>query len=189
MKTLLTALFSLALITNLSAADIKIAVVDMKRAFGEYTKGKEATMKLKGNADKFVEERKERYGKYKDMSAEVGKLQKKAQDSVLAQSERAKAGAQFESKLKELRAMEGEIKEFEQRRTGQLREEENQVRTQVLEEMTGIVQKLGKDGGHNLILDKSGSGMGGIPVALYAEGLPDLTDDLIKELNKDTPAK
>ncbi len=188
MKTLFTCLFSLALLSSAHAADLKIAVVDMKRAFGEYTKGKDAAAKVKANADKFMDERKERYESYKDMTTEVTKLQKKSQDPILAQAERAKAGGQFEAKLKELRGLEGEIKEFEQRRTGQLREEETQVRTKILEEMTAVVEKLGKAGGYNMVLDKSGASMGGIPMALYVDGLTDVTDELVKELNKDAPA-
>ena len=188
MKTLLTCLFSFALLSPLHAADLKIAIVDMKRAFGEYTKGKDAAAKVKANADKFMEERKERYDSYKVMTTDAGKLQKKSQDPILSQAERAKAGGQFDAKLKELRALEGEIKEFEQRRTGQLREEETQVRTKILEEMTAVVEKLGKAGTYNLVIDKSGASMGGIPMALYVDGLTDVTDELIKELNKDAPA-
>ena len=90
--------------------------------------------------------------------------------------------------MKKLRTLEGEIKEFEQRRTGQLREEESQVRTKILEEMSAVVEKLGKAGAYNMVLDKSGASMGGIPMALYVDGLTDITDDLIKELNKDAPA-
>ena len=188
MKTLLTCLFTLALVSSVRAADLKIATIDMKRAFNEYAQGKEDASKVKANAEKFVEERKERYESYKTLGTEVSKLQKKAQDPILSQAERAKAGAQFESKLKGLRELEGEIKEFEQKRTEQLRTEESQVRTQILEVMTAVVQKLGKDGGYNLVLDRAGSGLGGIPTALFVDGLPDLTDDLIKALNKDAPA-
>jgi outer membrane protein len=188
MKTFVTCLFSLVFISSLSAADLKIAIVDMKRAFGEYAKGKEAAAVVKANADKFMEERKEQYEKYKDMGNDAGKLQKKAQDPILSQGERAKAGAEFEAQVKKLRTLEGEIKEFEQRRTGQLREEESQVRTKILEEMSAVVEKLGKAGAYNMVLDKSGASMGGIPMALYVDGLTDITEDLIKELNKDAPA-
>lgn len=188
MKTLLISLFSFACLSHLSAADLKIAVVDMKRAFGEYQKGKESASVVKANADKFMEERKERYEKYKGLGEDAGKLQKKAQDSVLSQGERAKASAQLETKVKELRSLEADIKEFEQRRTTQLRQEEADVRTKIMEEMTTVVNAMAKAGGYNLVLDKTGASMGGIPVALYVDGITDLTEDLIKELNKDAPA-
>lgn len=189
MKKLSLTLLAAIIASSVHAADLKIAIVDMKRAFSEYEKGKESASKVKANGEKFVAERKERYESFQKLSTEVGKLQKKAQDSILSQAERAKAAASFEGKVKELRELQEEIRDFEQRRTGQLREEEMQVRSQILEEMGGVVEKIGKAAGFNLVLDKASVSPGSVPVVLFSDGLTDLTDDLIKELNSGAATK
>ena len=188
MKTILALLLTVSFLPALSAADLKIAVIDMKRATNEYTKGKEAAAKLKANADKFGEERKEKYAEFQKEAEGMQNLQKKAQDPILSQSERAKAGAQLQAKVKELRTMEGEIKEFEQRRTGQLREEEGQVRAEILKDLSDVVNKLAKDGGYNLVIDKTGNSISTIPMIMYVDGVPDLTDAVIAEINKGAAA-
>lgn len=188
MKTILALLLTVSFLPALSAADLKIAVIDMKRATNEYTKGKEAANKLKANADKFGEERKAKYAEFQKEAEGMQSLQKKAQDPILAQGERAKAGAQLQAKVKELRTMEGEIKEFEQRRAGQLREEESQVRAEILKDLSDVVNKLAKDGGYNLVIDKTGNSISTIPIVMYVDGVPDLTDAVITEINKGAPA-
>ncbi|MBL9114972.1 MAG: OmpH family outer membrane protein [Verrucomicrobiaceae bacterium] len=185
----LFATVALCLTSLASAAELKLAVVDMKRALNEYSKGQELASKIKVNAEKFSGERTTKIEEFKKMADGLKALQKKTQDPILSQSERAKAGAELQSKVKDLQSMETEIKEFEQRRAGQLREEESQVRTQILEEMTKVVEKIGKEGGYNAVMDKSGISIGTVPIFMYVDGVPDLTDALIAALNKGTPSE
>ncbi len=190
MKTFVIALLALAFIPSMPAADLKIAVVDMRRAISEYIKGKELMDAAKAKADKFIKERNERLQKLNELGEAASKLQKKAQDSVLSAAERAKAGAQLEAKAKELRELQNEARKFEQDGTGDLRQEETEVRSKILGVLTENVNKIGKAGGYNLVLDQTGASLGGIPVALFVDGLPDLTDELIKTVNAGaTPAK
>jgi Skp family chaperone for outer membrane proteins len=185
----LFALLALALTPLAPAAELKLAVVDMKRALNEYSKGQEMAAVIKVNAEKFATERKGKYEEFQKLADVLKGLQKKMQDPILAQAERAKANAQMQAQVKDLQQMEATIKEFEAKRTGQLREEEAQVRTQILQEMTAVVEKIGKDGGYNAVMDKSGISMGTVPIFMYVDGITDLTDSLIAALNKGTPSE
>jgi outer membrane protein len=188
MKLITRLLFASALLTiSAPAAELKIAFVDMKKALNEYVAGQAMAERIKENAEKFGAERKAKYDEYKAKAEGGQSLQKKAQDPILAQGERARYMAQLQTLGKELQGMETEIKEFEQKRTTQLRNEESQVRADILKDMTAVMERIGKEGGYNLVLDKSGISMGTVPIIMYSDGLTDLTDQLVAELNKSIP--
>jgi outer membrane protein len=47
---------------------------------------------------------------------------------------------------------------------------------------------MAKKQGATLVVDKSGPTLFGIPAVIYADPAYDMTDDVIKEVNKDRPA-
>lgn len=74
-------------------------------------------------SDKTMTQMKERFDAYKSLLDEVQKLQKESQDPVLSAEARAKAAEAFASKLKEARELEKEIKEQQERRASELKQE------------------------------------------------------------------
>ena len=67
MKYILTSILTLALTCATQAADLKIGVVDMNKAFADYSKTKEAQGKLQENASKAKEELNERFAALKKL--------------------------------------------------------------------------------------------------------------------------
>jgi outer membrane protein len=53
----------------------------------------------------------------------------------------------------------------------------------VLQELSGVIEKLGKDKGYYMIVEKRGASV------LYASPDADLTDDVINAYNQAVPAK
>ncbi len=184
----LSSLLVLFVASSISAADLKVGVVDMTKAFTEYYKTKDASSKMKGNKDKAMSEMNERFATYKNLLNEVQKKQKEAQDPILTQEGRAKAGAEFQDKLKEARALEQEINEFQQRRSMQLKQEEMQLQKGLYDEIVAVVKDKSKSSGYDLVFDKSGVSMTPVPVLLYYKDATEFTDEVIVELNKNAPA-
>ncbi len=184
----LSSLLVLFVASSISAADLKVGVVDMTKAFTEYYKTKDASSKMKGNKDKAMSEMNERFATYKNLLNEVQKKQKEAQDPILTQEGRAKAGAEFQDKLKEARALEQEINEFQQRRSMQLKQEEMQLQKGLYDEIVAVVKDKSKSSGYDLVFDKSGVSMTTVPVLLYYKDATEFTDEVIVELNKNAPA-
>lgn len=184
----LSSLIVLLVASSVSAADLKVGVVDMTKAFTEYYKTKDASSKMKGNKDKAMSEMNERFATYKNLLNEVQKKQKEAQDPILTQEGRAKAGAEFQDKLKEARALEQEINEFQQRRSMQLKQEEMQLQKGLYDEIVAVVKDKSKSSGYDLVFDKSGVSMTTVPVLLYYKDATEFTDEVIVELNKNAPA-
>jgi outer membrane protein len=171
------------------AADLKFGVVDMARAFQEYHKTKEATEVMKGNRDKVTQDMNERYSAYKTKLADVQSKQKATQDPILTAEGRAKAQAELGSLVKEVRSMEQEIQEFQQRRSLQLRQEEADLERNLYVEIAAVVKKKSETDSYDFVFDKSGGGMNRVPVLLHHKNAIDFTDEVIVELNKGAGAK
>lgn len=170
-----------------SAADIKFGVVDMQKAFADFHKTKDASGKFKENVDKAQREVNERWSVYKNLLGEIQKLQKEAQDPIVNNETRGKKGAELQEKAKELRALEQEIGEFQNRRQGQLKQEDLQIRKGLYDEILAIVKEKAKAEAYDFVFDKSGVSLSTVPVLLYYKDAVDFTDQIVVELNKDAP--
>lgn len=187
MKQLIAALLFASVSAGV-AADLKFGVVDMAKAFSEFHKTKEASAKFKENVDKATQEVNERWAVYKNMLGDIQKLQKRAQDTILTADERAKAGAELQEKVKEVRALEQEIGEFQNRRQTQLKQEDAQIRKGLYEEILVVVKDKAKADSYDFVFDKSGVSLSTVPVLLYYKDAVDFTDEVVVELNKNAPA-
>jgi outer membrane protein len=174
-------------LTTASAADIKFGVVDMQKAFADFHKTKDASGKFKENVDKAQREVNERWSVYKNLLGEIQKLQKEAQDPIVNNETRGKKGAELQEKAKELRALEQEIGEFQNRRQGQLKQEDLQIRKGLYDEILAVVKEKAKTEAYDFVFDKSGVSLSTVPVLLYYKDAVDFTDQIVVELNKDAP--
>ena len=179
--------FVLAAATT-QAADIKFGVVDMSKAFSEFHKTKDAADKFKGNVDKAQKEMNDRWSVYKNLMNDMQKLKKDASDPIMTPDARAKKAAEFEDKGKELRALEQEIGEAQNRRSGQLKQEDMQIRKGIYDEILVVVRDKSKSEGYDFVFDKSGMSLSTVPILIYYKDAVDITDQIIVELNKNAPA-
>lgn len=166
------------------AADLKVGVVDMAKAFSDYHKTKEAADKFKGNIDKAQKEMSDRWESYKGLMESLQKLKKSASDPIITPEVRAKKAAEFEEKARELREMEQEIGEQQNRRSGQLKQEDMQIRKGIYDEILVVVREKAKIDGYDFIFDKSGMSLSTVPVLIYYKDAVDITEQIVVELNK-----
>jgi len=185
------ALFAIVLLVGIvsaPAADLKFGVVDMSKAFSEFQKTKEAAEKFKTNVDKAQKEMNDRWSVYKNLMGEMQKLKKEASDPIMTPDARNKKAQEFEEKGKELRALEQEIGEAQNRRSNQLKQEDMQIRKGIYDEILVVVKEKAKTEGYDFIFDKSGMSLSTVPVLIYYKDAVDVTDQIIIELNKNAPA-
>jgi outer membrane protein len=171
-----------------SAADLKFGVVDMSKAFSDFHKTKDAAEKFKINLDKAQKEMNDRWSVYKNLMTDMQKLKKEASDPIMTQDARAKKGMEFEEKGKELRSLEQEIGEAQNRRNTQLKQEDMSIRKGIYDEILVVVKEKAKAEGYDFIFDKSGMSLSTVPVLIYYKDAVDVTDLIIVELNKSAPA-
>ncbi len=178
----------LASVSLASAADLKFGVVDMSKAFSEFYKTKEAAEKFKANVDKAQKQMNDRWSVYKNLMGDMTKLKKEASDPIMTPDARAKKANEFENKGKELRALEQEIGEEQNRRSNQLKQEDVSIRKGIYEEILVVVRDKAKAESYDFVFDRSGMSLSTVPVLVYYKDAVDITDQIIVELNKNAGA-
>lgn len=175
-----------AMLAPVSAADLKFGVIDMEKAFSEFQKTKDAAERFKGNVDKAQKEMNDRWAVYKGLMDGMQKLKKEIGDPISSPDIRNKKAAEFEEKAKELRSLEQEISEAQNRRTTQLKQEDVEIRRGLYDEIITVVRDRAKADGFDFVFDKSGRSLSTVPMLIYYKDAVDITDLIIVELNKKT---
>jgi len=186
-RSIILSLSLLGLVST-QAADLKFGVIDMSKAFSEFHKTKEAAEKFKGNLDKAQKEMNDRWSVYKNLMTDMQKLKKEASDPIMTGEARQKKAVEFEEKGKELRSLEQEIGEAQNRRSSQLKQEYMSIRKGIYDEILVVVREKSKTEGYDFVFDKSGMSLSTVPVLIYYKDAVDITDQVIVELNKAAPA-
>jgi len=167
-----------------SAQDIRIASVDLDRAFSEFYKTKLADAQLKQQAEEFKTERKKLVDAFKQLQESFDTLREEAQNTALNEDARAQKKAEAEEKLVEIRDQESKIRRFDESRQKQLDEQSRRMETRLVDEIQDAVKTLARKENLSLVLDTSAKSRNGIPVVAYTDGKRDITNLLIEELNK-----
>ncbi len=187
MKKSLSILFTLSLALPVAAfaqGTMKIGTVDMQRAFKDYNKTKEAEAKIndaKNSAKKEYDDRAEAYKKALD---EINNLNKQLESSALSADKKTQVAKDRDDKIANIKNMEREISDFRQTRERQLQEQLMRVREVIVKEITDVVMEKVKSNNLDLVFDKSGMSINGVPVLMYSHDNIDFTNDIIAVLNK-----
>jgi outer membrane protein len=187
MKKSLSTILALALafpIAALAQGTMKIGTVDMQRAFKEYNKTKEAEVKIndaKNAAKKEYDDRAEAYKKALD---EINNLNKQLESPALSADKKTQTAKERDDKIANIKNMEREISDFRQTRERQLQEQLMRVREGIVKEITDVVMEKVKGSNMDLVFDKSGMSINGVPFLLYSHENIDFTNDIITVLNK-----
>lgn len=187
MKKSLSIIFALTLALPIAAfaqGTLKVGTVDMQRAFKDYNKTKEAEAKIndaKNAAKKEYDDRAEAYKKALD---EINNLNKQLESSALSADKKTQIAKDRDDKIANIKNMEREINDFRQTRERQLQEQLMRVREGIVKEITDVVMEKVKTSNLDLVFDKSGMSINGVPVLLYSHDNIDFTNDIIAVLNK-----
>src|SRR5437870_460297 len=187
MKKLFHTILALILSTPIAGfaqGTLKIGTVDMQRAFKEYTKTKDAETKIndaKNAAKKEYDDRAEAYKKALD---EINNLNKQLDAPALSAEAKTQKAKERDDKIANIKNMEREINDFRQTRERQLQEQAMRMREGIVKEITDVVMEKVKANNMDLVFDKSGVSLNGVPVLMYSHGDVDFTNDIITVLNK-----
>ena len=187
MKKLLSTTFALALALPIAAFaqnTLKIGTVDMQRAFKEYNKTKEAESKMKDAATSAQKEFNDRAESYKKALDEINNLNKQLDAPALSSEAKTQKAKERDDKIANIKNMEREMNDFRQTRERQLQEQQMHMREGIVKEITDVVMTKVRDNKMDLVFDKSGMSLNGVPVLMYAPASFDFTSDIITVLNK-----
>ncbi len=185
-KTLIALVAALAFGTafHASAQSLKIGTVDVKKVFDSYSKTKDAEQRINEERNAARKELEDRMDSYKKLTDEVKKLQGDAQKPELSKEAKDARNKQCDGKIAELKAWEREIQEFEGTRRKQLEDQTVRMRDGIVEEIRKVIADLAKAGQFDLVIDKSGLSLNGVPNLLYSRDSYEFTGDVVTALNK-----
>lgn len=171
-------------VSALAQGAMKVGTVDMNRAFKEYNKTKDAEAKIneaKNAAKKEYDERAESYKKALD---EINKLNQQLEAPALSADAKTAKAKERDEKITSIKNMEREINEFRQTRERQLQEQALRMREGIVKEITEIVMERVKSQNLDLVFDKSGMSLNGVPLLMYSKENVEFTNDIVTALNK-----
>jgi outer membrane protein len=171
-------------IAALAQGTMKIGTVDMQRAFKEYNKTKEAEVKINDAKNAAKKEYDDRAESYKKALDEINNLNKQLESAALSADKKGQTAKERDDKIANIKNMEREISDFRQTRERQLQEQLMRVREGIVKEITDVVMEKVKANRFDLVFDKSGMSINGVPFLLYAPENVDFTNDIIAVLNK-----
>ncbi len=189
MKKLLTIVLSsmLALPCVAFAQGMKIGTVDMNRAFKEYSKTKDAEVKINEAKNAAKKEYDERADAYKKSLDEINNLNKQLDAPALSADAKSQKAKERDDKIANIKNMEREINEFRQTREKQLQEQAVRMRDGIVKEITDVVMTKVKASNMDLVFDISGVSLNGVPMVMFARPDMDFTTEVVTQLNKNAP--
>ena len=187
MKKLLSLALTSMLALPLAAfgqGTVKIGTINMDRAFKEYSKTKEAEKKVNDAKDAAKKEFDDRTDSYKKALEEVNNLNKQLESTALSADKKTQLAKDRDDKINNIKNMEREINEFRVTRENQLREQALRMRDGIVKEIMDVVNDKVKTLNMDLVFDKSGMSVNGVPALLYSRDSYDFTNDVVAALNK-----
>ncbi|MDB6171697.1 MAG: hypothetical protein JWL59_1008 [Chthoniobacteraceae bacterium] len=167
-----------------SAQTLKIGTVDMKKVFENYYKTKDAESHINEARTAAKKELDDRMDVYNKGAAEAKKINDEIEKPELSKEAKEKKAKDRDEKVAELSTMQREINDFRTTREKQLQEQSVRMRGGIVDEINKVIADRVKAENYNLVFDKSGPSLNGVPVLLYSKEEYEFTADVITALNK-----
>ncbi|MFO7535565.1 MAG: OmpH family outer membrane protein [Kiritimatiellia bacterium] len=168
-----------------AGAEEKIGVVNGQEAVKSYHKTQAATDALRKLDDELRDAQRRLVGKLEEMDDAAKKAIAEASDKALSEEARARKRNAAEEKLTELKEFEVQVRKSDLDNRRKMDEQNSLMLKPIIQDVRQAVAETAREKGLTLVLDGSESGLG--PVLFAAERL-DITDDVLKRLNKNVPA-
>ena len=185
-------LLALACLTGTGTAQepVKIATVDLLKAFDSYWKTKLSNDQLKERGTDFD---KVRIGMIEDLNLlreEYNRLNVSIQDQANAEEKRADDQKKAQVKLAEFKHLEQQVIEFNKNAQKTLGDQTQRLRKGRLDEIQTVISAKAKELGYDWVIDSSQDVMlPRTPTVLFTNGKNDITAVVIEILNKDAAGK
>ena len=165
----------------------RIVTVDLNKVFTDYYKTPIASGKIKDTAESFNKELNEMVDNYKKEIEELNKLREEQDKPEYTAEVREQKRKAVSEKLAETQKIQRDLEEYRTSHGKILQEQQLRMRQTILKEIQDVIDKEARDAGYQLVLDKSGTTANAVPTILFSQDSLDITDDLIKVLNKNQP--
>jgi outer membrane protein len=185
----LATLSLVALLGTVSAqeAQLKVATVDMQTLFKNFHLTAEMQKENGTYQQSIAKENNDEVKKLQDLLSESEALKKQIEDPQLADSKKQVIYTQWQAKQQELTARDRQRLELLDRKQAALNDHVGQQVKEVYAQIRVIVDEYAKSQGYDFVFDKSSNSVSQFPIMLYSKDATDITNAILKDLNKDAP--
>ena len=190
--TALAAFAALLLFPLTASADpkMKLGTVNMAKLLTEYHLTKAALAEEDVEREEIKKDDQERIVAIKAMNDEMKLLDAELRDPSLAEAKRRASLEKLKIYDTKIKALGKERDDFLQRRGKALNQKMGSIMNEIRIEVVNSVAAHAKDSTDvDYVVDSSGLTTAQVPFLLFAREKVDLTDDLLKLLNKESPAE
>ena len=185
MKRILAALMlALTMTAGLRAAELKIAVIDMQKAFQEYEKTKTIEIKLNQQMEVFKEYSNQLNQQYQNLRKQYESARDDSQNITYSSAERENKRLKAQQLYESLKLKDQEISIYKEGRKEQIRDMYAKLRGEVVDEIRKAVHNKAVLEGYTIVLDKSGESLNDVELVIYVQPGLDITDAIIQDLNR-----
>ncbi|MBT9450878.1 OmpH family outer membrane protein [Akkermansia glycaniphila] len=178
----------LGLATTATAAELKVASVDVQDLFRSYYKTHAAQKKINEQRIKIENETKERQDKLKALGEELQKIRQQYNDPTLNDARRQAISKEFQLKQNDAMSAENEYKNFMQRKQIAFQEMVKRDMSSIITEIEKAVQDKASAENFDIVFDSSAVTPSGTHTFVFAKKSLDITPAMKSELNKNAPA-
>ena len=180
----LTLILSLFAAASGFCADQKFAVVDMEKLFQSYYKTKIADADIKKQAEVFKDYSDKLNESLLKLQDEFKEMRDAAQNIALSEAERENKRVAAQDKYRQLKEKEAELKQYNSEKQGMLKDIYEEKRNGLLKEISETIKRYCLPLGITIVLDSSGKTLNNIPSIVYRIPELDITEIILKEINK-----
>lgn len=163
MRKIIVALIAVLMLAAPALAETKFAYVDLQKALNLSKAGAQAKSDISTLVKKYEDEFKTMQ---EGLLKKKGELEKQA--TLLSDTAKAEKEREYQKEVRDLQRFQKDVKD-------ELQLKDNELTKRILNELFEILQKIGKDGGYTMVIEKNEGAI------IYADESIDLTDELIKQ--------
>ena len=182
----LMAALAVGLCALTAQAQPKIAVINMKTVFDGYWKTKQSDATIKERQGEYEKERKKMQEDYEKLNLEFKELDRSSRDPAVSADEQKKRKDSASSKLLEIREIEQSVRNFDTNFRSQVADQIQRLRENIFRDIRELVDAKAKAASYNLVVNTAAETTA-VPTFMFAAGLPDLTQEVLTELNAKAP--
>lgn len=186
-RFLLTAATGLGLAATLMAEKPRIATFDAAVAFESYHVAKAERTKVGEAKKKLASD--PRVEQLKLTRVELLELRDKVRDTSLPEDARQEYFRKFQMKAHELNSLRRDITNSREEQTKAIDEAMVKKTKELLGTINATVQKVATAEGFDMVFEKGGTTSSQVSTLVYVRDATDITQQVIKELNRDAPVE
>ena len=168
----------------LSAAELRIAVVDLDRVFKAYYKSRIAEDFLNQQAEAARTYMSQMNSQLETLRAEARRLGTNALNPALTDQARKKAADEADAAMAKVKSKETEISLYANERRREFLRLQQEKRKGIVKDIQMEIKRRAAAGNYAFVLDSSGKTTTGLPAVLVFPAQNDISDEVIRELNR-----